>query len=751
MARQPIPLRWKLARLEADGLPGPWIPSTVPGAVQLDWAAANALPDYSHGDNVRFWQGLEDYSWLYRAELDATPTLVSGERLFLIVEGVDYACDVLLGGRRLLQHTGMQIPIRLDVTDSWKDGAELDILIHLAPKAADMPAGRAQARESCKPAVSYGWDFHPRLIPLGLWQNAFLEVRSAVHFHEAPEVKYSLSEDCTLACGELRVMLNSPATANMTLTWRLRKSDGEVVISQDMAVEPGMSRLSVPFRLEQPALWWPHDQGLPSRYISEVSLLDEAVAEVDGHSARIGFRRVRLCMAPGQWEEPHLFPKSRSRPPLTFEINGRRIFAKGSNWVCPHIFPGAVGRVEYESQLRLAHESHFNILRLWGGSVAPQDCFYDLCDELGIMVWQDFPLSCNAYPDTEPYLTLLDQESRSLIKRLKRHPAVVLWCGGNELFNAWSGMTDQAFALRLLNRNTFELDPATPFLPTAPVEGMGHGHYVFRDMEAGEEAWGIFQKSSCSAYSEFGCPGPASVETLKRILPASELWPPRSGTSWETHHAFAAWLPDSWLHLAACNHYFGPSETLEELVERGQFLQAAGFQGLFEEARRQKPVSSMALNWCFNEPWPCAANNSLISWPCEPKPALAAVGLACRPTLLSARIRKLAWKAGENFDPEIWILHDGPNGIGAFEVAVWLEHDGVRIPLVRWTAGPIDANCNLQGPRVQCRLPKMSDPRFRLLLEAEGHPEFGSCYILLKENEPVPKIAKDSPARAMNF
>ncbi|HWL14887.1 MAG TPA: hypothetical protein VNR00_04720, partial [Opitutus sp.] len=412
--------------------------------------------------------------------------------------------------------------------------------------------------------------------------------------------------------------------------------------------------------------------------------------------------------------------------------------------------PARVTAERYDALLELARASHFNLLRVWGGATAPHDRFYERCDELGLMVWQEFPLACNLYPDDAEYLAVLDQESRSLIARLKDHASLVLWCGGNELFNAWSKMTDQSLPLRLLNRNCYELDPCRPFLPTAPIDGMGHGHYVFRDAATGEEAWALMQRSHCTAYSEFGCPGPAPAAVLRKIIPEDELWPPRRGTAWETHQAFGAWQVESWLHLATIERYFGPCASLEELVERGQLLQSAGFQGMFEEARRQKPTASMALNWCLTEPWPCAANNSLIAWPCEPKPALAGVAEACRPTLASARIRQFAWAAGECFDPEIWLLNDAPVGHAAVEVVVWLELDGARRELLTWSTGEIAPGANRRGPRAQFTLPELNDERFTLRLEVRGRPEWSSQYTLLKVRAWQAPAAAEHVAGALN-
>ena len=148
-----------------------------------------------------------------------------------------------------------------------------------------------------------------------------------------------------------------------------------------------------------------------------------------------------------------------------------------------------------------------NIFRMWGGSGIQKDRFYELCDECGIMVWQEFPLVCNNYVNDPHYLEILEQEATCIVKSLRKHPCVVLWCGGNELFNGWSKMTDQHHALRLLNKICYDHDRNTPFLATSPLAGMAHGCYLFS--YEGKEVYRMFNEAHYTAYTEFGVPSVA--------------------------------------------------------------------------------------------------------------------------------------------------------------------------------------------------------------------------------------------------
>jgi beta-mannosidase len=722
---QQLSLQWEVGHCDAVAAqPANWVRAQVPGAVQLDWARAHDWPPHWQADNYRAYEWMEDVYWTYRATLPPQLQTADGARVFLVGKGVDYQYQVRVNGEVVYEHEGMFSPFEIDVTG--KSGA-LEIVVFPAPKseALDPSYMRRQANQSCKPAVSYGWDFHPRLIPLGIWDECFIEVRPASHI-EYSQALCELAEDNASASVSCDVRL-SQASGN--LRWTILDADGQPVSVQEFESPSYHSAFTQ--TINNPRLWWPNGQGEAHLYTSRLELLDEDGSVVDTKSQRFGARRVRLVMFPNAWDEPQKFPVTRNLPPVTIEVNGRQIFGKGSNWVCPDIFPGTLTRNIYAEHLQLARDAHFNLLRCWGGAIVNKDDFFELCDEMGLMVWQEFPLACNRYEGTPQYLRVLDAESREVITRLRHHPSIVIWCAGNELFNAWSRMTDQDAAIRLINRNTFDLDPSRPFLPTSPIEGIGHGDYRFRGPQG--EVFQLFANARGTAYTEFGVPGPASVETLRAIIPEDELFPPRFGTNWQWHQGIDGWDgdPQSWLMQNVIEDYFGPTDRLEALVERGQLLQAEGYKCLFEEARRQKPRCAMSLNWCYNEPWPTAANNSLISWPCQPKPAYHAVKRSCRPVLASAKIPKFMWSAGEEFEAQLWLLNDAPQEQDGGAVEAVLRFGQEEIALGEWNFEKLSPNYNQCGPVVRAEMPSGYEGHFELLLRVAEQPEWSSSYTLL--------------------
>jgi len=697
-------------------------PANVPGAVQLDIASAEAYGPYYYADNWKDYLWMEDHEFFYVTHF-IKPRLEPGERLVFRSLGIDYEFEVYFNGQKMLHQEGMFTPLRLDLTSQLNVNNELKIRIFPVPKKHPEPADRSQAAASVKPAVSYGWDWHPRLVPSGIWDDTWLEILPESNLEEV-SVQYSLNEDLDRAF--LRVEVSGRNLGPCKLAWNLSDSEGQKI---DMGYLSTYQDQGVLYsELADPELWWPHDHGEPNLYSYTLELSNSSGKMLQTYTGHIGFRRVKLVMNEGAWEEPRGFPKTRSVAPIQLEINGRKIFCKGSNWVNPEIFPGTISPARYAELIDLALEANFNILRVWGGGIVNKEVFYDLCDKKGILVWQEFPLACNNYEDSPEYMEVLRQESESIIRRLREHPSLAIWSGGNELFNSWSGMSDQSLALRLLNSQCLKLDPNTPFISTSPLMGMGHGHYVFRDPDTGEEVYSTMNRAHNTAYTEFGIPGPSSVAILETIIPPEELWPPMPGTAWESHHAYNAWVGDTWLMKDMIEDYFGRAKSLEILVEMGQLLQSEGYKAIYEEARRQKPYCSMALNWCFNEPWPAAANNSLISWPNWPKPAFSAVRNACRPVLASARNYQLKWKREEPFSTQLWILNDSYQAIESGVIKATLFSGNKVKNLGTWEFGRVEANRNLEGPVLKTLLPRWDASGFVLLLEVEGHPEYNSSY-----------------------
>ena len=706
--------------------PEEWMSAKVPGAVQLDYAKHNNWPPFYEGTNYSNYAWMEDVYWVYRTQLNFAVN--TDEYANLCFKAIDYKYIILIDGQEVYRGEGMFTPVKIDVTRFSGCNALLEVIILPAPKV-DNSNTRRQARESCKSVACYGWDWHPRLITAGIWDDAYLEINPLCNVEDI-QITYKLSDELDTC------LIHVEAFTKVETELQLYIEDSNKVVAESKAITKGYNAV-FEVELKNPSLWYPVGYGEQHRYTVSVCCSNGAKIQ-----KKVGFRRAKMVMNEHSWDGPKGFPKSRNDAPATLEINGIRIFAKGSNWVNAQVFPSEMTDELYNNLLSMVRTANMNILRIWGGGFVNKERFYDRCDELGIMIWQEFPLACNEYPDNDSYLSVLENEAKGIIKRLRTHPSVVLWCGGNELFNSWSRMTEQYHALRLLDKLCYTYDRYTPFIMTSPLNGMAHGSYVnYDEVETHQEFITDIVNSYNTAYTEFGCPGMSTKEQLLTFMSEDDFNDcNKDNPVWLAHHGFNAWRPLTWVRFPEVEYYFGGYSSMEDFIEKTNFIQCMCYKSAFEEMRRQWPHCSMALNWCFNEPWPVAGNNSLVMWPDKPKKALYAVAESLRPQLASLRVERHRWLPGEQFTGEIWLLNDSLNSLDNVTVEVSYSIAG---KVQKW--GSVNVECVPAQENVRCGflsfdLPMDYDGDFDISLNVVGKEALNSKYTYLCRN-----LAKSKP------
>ena len=712
--------------------------ATVPGAVQLDYAAAKNYAPYYYGTNFEQFAWTEDEYFFYDTALDFNCD--AGETALLCFDGIDYEYEISLDGKKICEGKGAFTPVTLDVTSYAGRKTSLRVTVFPIPKLSGV-SGRTQASASCKPPSSYSWDWHPRLVPSGIWKDAHLDIISVGSPRDL-EVAYRLSDDLKQATVNADVKIYGDGV----LTAELISQGGAVVASE---TKRGRDRETVSFTLtvDDPELWYPRCYGEQPRYTLRVS----GASSVE---RKLGFRRTRLVLNDGSTIFEAGFPKGPIAAPMQLEINGVKVFAKGSNWVNTEIFPSLATPERYDELIQLAYDNNMNMFRMWGGQYINHDYFYDKCDELGIMIWQEFMLSCNCYPDDDAYLDVLEKEASTIIESLRTHPCLAFWCGGNELFNSWSGMTLQAHALRLLDKLCYEHDRNTPFNMTSPLHGVSHGSYIkvvypdaerrAGDLSHGHEFICDVKASKSTAYTEFGCNGASPKEYILKYIMDEQNYADcnEQNDIWREHHAFRAWNESCWIGIPDVIYFFGGYDGVDDLIEKSIYLQDLCYKTMFEEMRRQAPLCSMAINWDFNEPWPCAAGNSLVNWPAEPKSALSAVGEALRPTILSLELPHNRFLTGETMQASVWVLNDNASEAPAAAAEVYLISNGVKTKLADIATNSVEARKNGKFGGFEFIVPEDLSTRFTIALECTEHPEWNSCYDLVhnsvvKENSAI--------------
>ena len=720
---------WMLSHAsEKDGVGKDSVMASVPGAVQLDYAKAKDYAPYYYGLNFKQFDWMEDEYFFYDTTLD----FVCGkdEYALLCFDGIDYRYEITLDGTVVAKGEGAFTPVKLDVTAYAGKTTSLRVTMFPIPKRYPAPANRKQASACCKPPSSYFWDWHPRLVPSGIWKQAHLDIIAS----GAPrnlEATYRLSEDLSSVTVNAEVSVYGDGE----MTAELIAPNGKTVASQTKQAKHGTLE-SFTLTLADPELWYPRGYGAQPRYTLRV-------VGAETVERKIGFRRSKLIHNEGARVFEAKFPKGPLPAPMQIEINGVKVFAKGSNWVNTEIFPCLATPRRYDELIQLAYDANMNIFRMWGGQYINHDYFYDKCDELGIMIWQEFMLSCNLYPDDDNYLDVLGQEAVSIIKMLRTHPCLTFWCGGNELFNSWSGMTVQSHPLRLLDKLCYEHDRFTPYNMASPLHGVHHGSYikvVYPDAErkAGNFSNGhefICDVKSCTstAYTEFGCNGGATKEYLLKYIMDEQTYLDcnKNNEVWKAHHAFEAWNESCWLCIPDIHHFFGGHTSVDDLLDKSLYLQDMAYKTMFEEMRRQAPLCSMAINWDYNEPWPCAAGNSLVNWPAEPKSALWAVGEALRPTLLSLELPRNRFLTGEVMNGTLWVLNDNTDEAPAVSAEVYLVNGDRKTKLADISTEAVDPRKNGKFGGFEFKIPADLPERFAISLECAEHPEWNSTYALV--------------------
>ena len=294
-------------------------------------------------------------------------------------------------------------------------------------------------------------------------------------------------------------------------------------------------------------------------------------------------------------------------------------------------------------------------------------------------------------------------------------------------------MTEQSLALRLLDKLTYEHDFAKPFIMTSPLSGMAHGHYDFYLRKFGITAMELYPNITYTAYPEFGTPSIADMDQLHKCFTDEVARDPSNTDMCLLHHGFDAFEFQGWAGFDSLDLIFGKQTCMENFVEKSNLLQCVSLNFIFEEARRQKPTCSMALNWCYNEPWVTAAGSSIIAYPSKRKPAYYAVKDALRPILPSARIEHFTYHPGETLKADLWLLNDTYERVSD-TVEVYMTVDGERTHILTWETGISEENKNIKGHTVSFVVPETKTQLMTLTLEGGKYGK--SSYTILLRNDP---------------
>ena len=630
----------------------PWIDCDVPGGVAL--AAYRAkLIDYPYYErNSLKCEWLENKWWMYETTFQR-PAL-TGKRIRLVFDGVDYHAMIWLNGVLLGEHEGMYESFSFDITEQFFQSEELKlrVLIRHAPDEMGQ-IGHTSRTFTQKSRFNYKWDFSTRLVNLGIWQDAWL-----ISDEEYGMEDLSVTSDADEKMGSLRIAgkIFSLGGKEEALTVHAEASlDGKMAAEADF---PANSSFCGELTIPEPALWYPNGYGAQPLYRVLLELKGADGRVYDRKELNQGIRRLRYLQ---NEEAPD------GALPYTFEVNGKKIYIKGVNLVpLDHIY-GDLTPERVETTLRAAAGMNVNLVRIWGGGIIETETFYDLCDRYGLMVWQEFIQSSSGIdniPSKRPeFLRLLEKTARSAVTNRRCHTSLTVWSGGNELMdkdNIPSTYEDPNIAM--LKGIVEELDPNRMFLPTSasgPTEWQlaepGKSHDIHGDWKyrGNPTQYETYSKNDNLFHSEFGCDGMSGMETVNRIFSPENRKPVSMEESpvWRFHG-------DWWCTWEREKTMFGEITEIEPYIAASQWMQAEGLRFILEANRRRAFHNSGSMIWQFNEPWPNVSCTCLYSYFDQPKMAYFWAKEAFSALHPSFDYRRLDYKPGDTLDGDVWLSAD---------------------------------------------------------------------------------------------
>ncbi len=601
-----------------------WQTTSVPCSIFNSLIAAGQIKQADINAHPENFSWVSERPWIYRKIFDAPTELLNCDRVDLVFDGLDTIASIWLNNKLIGRTNNMFTPFRFDVTPFLKPRNN-SLLVKFEP--AIQYAGKLMNRYTSfsesdfrnpyrvyirKAQYQFGWDFCPALPGCGIWRPVRLEGTKKARLADL----HIRTIGCNQHYADIKVAIKLDTVTRKEFLCKLTLSCLDKTIEHNLTFSPGECSQSTVIRIERPFLWWPAGYGRQHLYLLGLKLLsgDEII---DQAQKRFGIRTVKLNRSS---DEPYPRAKRRDGEKFQFEVNGQPIFAKGANWVPASIFAGSVTSGDYHKLLLAAAESNINMLRIWGGGYYEAGEFYELCDQLGIMVWQDFMFACAYYPDRQWFLTEVKNEATAIIKQLRNHPCLALWCGNNEI--DWMHSTGKlgkgrkfygkAIYHQLLPRLVADLDPDTDYIPTTPL---GQRDKLKINQPLTTHQWDVWSghqpirqylcppQNIPTFVTEFGLQSLPRMETIKNLCPPDQL---RIGSFLIEKHNYQ--LDGNSRLYRYVGDLFGAAENLEQFAYLSQITQARAVKAYVEHLRAHNSKNNGVLFWQFNDCCPA------ISW-----------------------------------------------------------------------------------------------------------------------------------------
>jgi beta-mannosidase len=616
-----------------------WLRATVPGSAQTDLMAAKIVPDPYKGLNEAKiqWVGLTD--WQYRTTLKMTSEQLARDHVDLVFDGLDTFAEVRLNGTKLLAadnaHRRWRVPVKAVLKPGQNDllvtfRSPIRTLQPMVLKAknplpgeydsvfGDEPMGKQTSPYIRKPKYQYGWDWGPRIVTQGIWRLARIEAWDDARIEAFRVTQEALTRTEARLSAELDVVAGAerPVTVQVAVTG----PDGQVTqAARTVTVAAGASHVAVPVSIANPQRWFPAGYGAQPLYTVKATLTDGS-ATIDTAQRRTGLRTVELRRE-----------KDAQGRGFAFVVNGIPVFAKGANLIPFDMFPARVPESQIRTVMAGARDANMNMIRVWGGGYYLDDAFYDIADQMGLMVWQDFMFGGAVTPPDRDFRETVRIEAEEQVDRLQAHPSIVLWAGNNEVLSGWANWSDRiaykkavgadeqerigvGMAVifdRVLRDAAERRDPDAVYWPGSPssnyedkpdIDGDGDRHYW--DVWGGKKPVEAYLDSCPRFMSEYGLQSMPEMKTIRSFATDADFSP--TSPVMKAHQKFLKGEGNDRLLFYIREKYREPRD-FAEFVYLSQVMQAEGIELAALHHRACRPVAMGSLFWQINDVWPGAS------------------------------------------------------------------------------------------------------------------------------------------------
>lgn len=613
-----------------------WYPATVPGVVHTDLLQNKIIEDPFFRLNERGLQWIDKEDWVYETCFTLAADMMRKENMELVFEGLDTYADVYLNDECILKADNMfrcwSIPVRQYIREENNilkvyfhspvkiDVPKWDALPYQYPASNDQSENGGLFNKKIsifarKAGYHYGWDWGPRLVTSGIWRPVYIRAWSDLRINDVFIEQKEVGAGRAVIAGH--VELDADKDMNGVLVTITDEVTGRVLGEWQADLKRGTNRVTVDFVLHKPKLWWSNGLGEPFLYRFRTDII--AGGELlDSKTERVGIRSLKVVHQPDK--DGHTF---------YIELNGRPVFAKGANYIPSDNFLPRVTPENYKRTILDAAGVNMNMLRVWGGGIYENDVFYDLCDEYGIMIWQDFMFACSMYPAEGALLDNIHQEAVDNVKRLRNHACIALWCGNNECQDAWLGWgwkceierqnkeyADKIWAqyrqqyhvtlpgvVREYAPGTFYW-PSSPFAFEGEMSGTTDGDRHYWSVWHGKAPISDYDSEKSRFFSEYGFQSFPEFESVKRYAPYPKDWDIRSEVMMS--HQRGGDHANGLIETYLLNEYKKPRD-FRAFLYMNHVLQGDAIKTAIESHRRQMPYNMGTLFWQHNDCWPVAS------------------------------------------------------------------------------------------------------------------------------------------------